>query len=176
MRDSSVTLLNPGPDTQWMYDRVFELVSRFNNQLWRFELSGAEPMQFAAYGVEQHYDWHMDLWANKPKNARKLSVSVQLNASEEYEGGSFEIDQSGAPNALGPRSKGAMILFPSYVLRCLVFVLTMSDGMAMDIQTERSKRKLRCLVESSVLRMHLMQCVHPVHTDKPLTGTKYWVR
>lgn len=116
MRDSSVTLLNPGPDTQWMYDRVFELVSRFNNQLWRFELSGAEPMQFAAYGVEQHYDWHMDLWANKPKNARKLSVSVQLNASEEYEGGSFEIDQSGAPNALGPRSKGAMILFPSYVL------------------------------------------------------------
>ena len=51
-----------------------------------------------------------------PKNARKLSVSVQLNASEEYEGGSFEIDQSGAPNALGPRSKGAMILFPSYVL------------------------------------------------------------
>jgi len=73
-------------------------------------------MQFAAYGVEQHYDWHMDLWANKPKNARKLSVSVQLNASKEYEGGSFEIDQSGAPNALGPRSKGAMILFPSYVL------------------------------------------------------------
>jgi PKHD-type hydroxylase len=116
MRDSSVTLLKPDADTQWMYDRVFDVVSRFNNQLWRFELAGAEPMQFAAYGVDQHYDWHVDLWANKPKNARKLSVSVQLNASEEYEGGSFEVDQSGAPNAIGPRAKGAMILFPSYVL------------------------------------------------------------
>lgn len=116
MRDSSVTLLKPDADTQWMYDRVFEVVSRFNNQLWRFELAGAEPMQFAAYGVDQHYDWHVDLWANKPKNARKLSVSVQLNDSDEYEGGSFEVDQSGAPNAIGPRAKGAMILFPSYVL------------------------------------------------------------
>ena len=116
MRNSSVTLLNPGPDTQWMYDRVFELVTRFNNQLWRFELAGAEPMQFAAYGVEQHYDWHVDLWASKPENARKLSVSVQLDAAEDYEGGSFEVDQSGAPNAVGPRAKGAMILFPSYVL------------------------------------------------------------
>jgi len=116
MRDSSVTLLKPGPDTKWMYDRVFELVSRFNNQLWRFELAGAEPMQFAAYGVEQHYDWHVDLWANKPKNARKLSVSVQLSAPDEYDGGNFEIDQSGAPNALGPRAKGTMILFPSYIL------------------------------------------------------------
>lgn len=46
---------------------------------------------------------------------RKLSISVQLSGSEEYEGGDlqFMINQN---TVSVPRTKGTVVIFPSFIL------------------------------------------------------------
>ena len=86
-----------------------------NRQHWGFELAGSERLQFSAYGPGEHYDWHIDLGAQHHFAQRKISISIQLNDPAEYDGGDLEVSID-SDNKLCARSKGAVILFPSYAL------------------------------------------------------------
>ena len=114
-RDSSVTFLDLGPETEWIYQRLFAIAKDANGQNWRFELAGSERLQLARYGPAQHYDWHMDLASRGPNSFRKLSLTVQLSAPGDYEGGDleFKLDEGTTKT---PRDQGIVTLFPSYVL------------------------------------------------------------
>lgn len=115
IRNSDVSFLTRGAETGWLYDRLLQVVAQLNRQYWRFDLTGVEPLQVAAYGPDQHYTWHTDLAARSPGNRRKLSISIQLSDAGDYDGGTFESFASSSPLA-APRDKGAIIAFPSYVL------------------------------------------------------------
>ncbi len=80
---------------------------------------------------KQHYDWHCDsneLPYDKPDDPnthgkiRKLSATISLVDSEEYEGGDFEFDfrnnddGSNVPHVCKEiKTKGSMVVFPSFV-------------------------------------------------------------
>jgi PKHD-type hydroxylase len=125
-RDSNVVWL----DDQWIYNEIFPFVKTANqNAGWNFEWDWAESCQFTKYKLNQYYDWHQDSWEEPyPENRginfagkiRKLSVTVNLTEGTEYEGGDLQFDFSDPENkenikTVGQaRSKGSVIVFPSY--------------------------------------------------------------
>ena len=104
----------------WMYSRLENMIEEANDQLWQFELiSMPEQIQFTEYHADEkgHYNWHQDLGPGIA-SGRKVSVTVQLSSSEEYEGGELQITQGG-PHDLAftaPKSAGSVTIFPSYMM------------------------------------------------------------
>lgn len=79
---------------------------------WDYEINMREAVQFARYGVNQHYNWHVDIFPLSGKETdRKVTVVVLLNDPSEFEGGEFQIRLYSEYAA--PLSKGSMIAFPS---------------------------------------------------------------
>jgi len=111
-RDSEVVFILPGPDTNWIYEKM-DAAIRSANKNYQFDLQGFEPFQVATYTNGGHYDWHMDV-GKGPTSTRKLGISLQLSGTTEYEGGDMEFRGGGAP-PVAPRDIGTMIVFPSFM-------------------------------------------------------------
>lgn len=114
-RDSRICWVRPSPDSAWMFEKLRQAVVHVNNTVYRVELDGfTEPLQIAEYGVGNFYDWHLDIGRNE-SSIRKISFIVQLSDEADYEGGEFEVLSSVHPVAV-PKTRGTIVLFPSYIL------------------------------------------------------------
>jgi PKHD-type hydroxylase len=128
IRNSSIVWL----DNKWIYEKIQPYINTANiNAGWNFEYDWSENVQFTIYNKNQHYDWHCDTFINpydSPNNLnyhnkiRKLSVTVSLSDSKEYEGGELEFDfrnsRNGKPvlkTCTGILPKGSLVVFPSFV-------------------------------------------------------------
>ena len=80
---------------------------------WNRDLKGVDCVQYAQYGVDEFYDWHVDtkMLTSDPFH-RKLTVVCLLNDPSEFEGGLLELDLVQEQPILG---KGSVIVFPSHV-------------------------------------------------------------
>lgn len=112
VRDSRVAWIEPHPDTHWLYHKIAVLFGEVNAQCG-FELLGLiDPLQYAAYGVSQHFDWHIDLGSGGAC-VRKLSLTLQLTDGSEYQGGDLEfLDNIEAGRQ---RALGTVTIFPSFL-------------------------------------------------------------
>ena len=84
--------------------------------MWKFDLSTMnEQIQYTEYygSNEGGYEWHMDC-GEKIQNQRKISVTVQLSDSNEYEGGDLEFLGT-ETNTEAFRQQGTCIIFPSFL-------------------------------------------------------------
>jgi len=102
--------------TAWLYERMERVIRKVNHDIWRFDLTGfSDLFQYTVYhGAEGgHFDWHVDQ-IRQPAH-RRLSASLQLSDPADYEGCDLEIQGGSRPVAL-PRTRGTLIVFPSYVL------------------------------------------------------------
>tara|TARA_R110000744_G_scaffold3181_2_gene12418 strand:- start:171 stop:782 length:612 start_codon:yes stop_codon:yes gene_type:complete len=96
-RNSNIVWLND----PWIYNEIHPYIHIANkNAGWNFEWDWSESCQFTKYKLNQYYGWHCDSW-NSPYNKkdlnidgkiRKLSVTVSLSNSKDYEGGELEFD------------------------------------------------------------------------------------
>ena len=81
---------------------------------WGFELTGHEAVQYAHYGPEQHYNWHID---NFPlmglSTDRKVSVVCLMCDPSEFEAG--ELQFRFRQEYTAPLVKGSVIAFPSII-------------------------------------------------------------
>ena len=107
-------------DDNNVINTLYGLVQKANNNGFGFNISGLETPQFALYSskVKGHYDWHIDTdWVNDMMFHRKLTIVVQLSDPQDYEGGVFEIENSGATKKqlFHMKKKGAVIVFPSFL-------------------------------------------------------------
>jgi PKHD-type hydroxylase len=142
IRDSEVCWLNDS----WLYDMINPFLEKANKHSgWQFEYSCAEDFQFTVYKPGGFYGWHVDGQSDNfgiykrlipgvtPDNhsytkndrfvgkVRKLSMTINLNAPGEYEGGNLKFDFG--PHASGKRfheceeirPQGSIIVFPSFV-------------------------------------------------------------
>ena len=112
VRTALTAWLEPGPRVQWIVDRLSTLVHQVN-AYYRFDVTGFRDMLLISrYEVGDHFAWHFDN-AEAPTSTRKLSLSVQLSAPQDYEGGALEFSPRGElPFA---RARGSAIVFPSYM-------------------------------------------------------------
>lgn len=115
-RKSTIKWIPQNQDTYWLYDKLANLARIANNELWNFDLHTIpELIQYTEYYEDGgHYDWHMDVGPNETSH-RKVSLTVQLSDSDEYEGGNFEM-LTGRDIKTASRGKGAVVVFPSYIL------------------------------------------------------------
>ena len=94
-RKSNVVWMND----KWIYKEIHPYINTANrNANWNFEWDWSESCQFTKYKLNQFYDWHCDSnekpydkpsEPNSHGKIRKLSTTVSLVDSSEYEGGDF---------------------------------------------------------------------------------------
>lgn len=107
------------PEWDWLYERLMELATIANEELWGFDLHTApEQIQYTEYDANElgHYDWHQDIGPRLP-SLRKVSITVQLSESDEYEGGDLDIWLGGEMTNCATTARGAgnVVIFPSYM-------------------------------------------------------------
>jgi PKHD-type hydroxylase len=112
-RASTVAWIEPHDDAHWLYHRLAMLFVQANAR-YHFELTGfLDALQYTVYGPQDLFDWHIDLGAGAT-SARKLSVSLLLNAETEYGGGRLEF--ANTPRSGDDLPAGTAIFFPSYMM------------------------------------------------------------
>jgi PKHD-type hydroxylase len=120
IRSSSVKWIPKTNEWQWLYTKLFNMAIEANNTLWHFDLFTAlDSIQYTEYYAAEngHYGWHQDIGPG-PMSKRKVSITVQLSDTDEYEGGDLELFKGGDPNQAdkAPRGKGVVFIFPSFMM------------------------------------------------------------
>lgn len=115
-RKSEIKWIPQNSHYKWIYDRLAKLIIEANDALWQFDLTGIfDAIQFTVYREGGgHYDWHLDI-GPRELSWRKISLTIQMSEDEDYEGGELEFMRSARPEK-APRGKGAVVVFPSYLL------------------------------------------------------------
>lgn len=116
VRKSKIKWLHPNDETQWIYDKLINMVIEANNSVWKFNLhSIIDSIQYTEYLEDGgHYDWHVDIGPN-PISHRKVSIVIQLSDPSEYDGGDLELWNGGNIKQI-PKNKGTTTLFPSFIM------------------------------------------------------------
>jgi PKHD-type hydroxylase len=115
-RSATTHFLPYVPETTWVYQKLMHAAVATNDRYWNFDITGFfEPLQLVSYRGENqdHYTWHMDVGPGTA-TGRKVSVTLQLSAGTDYEGGELELNTGRTLSA--PKEQGALVLFPSYVM------------------------------------------------------------
>ena len=98
----------------WLGEKLADAIGHINDEFFGFDLGGfAEPFQYTVYREGGYYGWHMDKGATP--QPRKLSLTLQLSAPDEYEGGDFEIHNGAEILTMG-KECGRVFAFPSWVI------------------------------------------------------------
>jgi PKHD-type hydroxylase len=109
-------ILAPNAEIAWLYERMERVIRALNHQVYKFDLMGfAEPFRYMVYHGNEggHFGWHVD--NGRQANARKLSATLQLTEAGAYEGCDLELFGTHQPEKAS-RTRGAVTIFPSYVL------------------------------------------------------------
>lgn len=107
------------PQSQSLLNLLHYFFQQANQEIFGANISSITDIQHTLYEAENkgHYDFHMDTFLQTERMVhRKLSMTIQLSDSDDYEGGDFEFDKHYAPNIPDKnllRKKGAVLIFPS---------------------------------------------------------------
>jgi PKHD-type hydroxylase len=112
IRKSSAVFVAPDKSTNWVFERLGKSIREVNAAVYGFDVSQfKEGFQFTRYEVGEYYGPHFDIGPGK-LTERKLSLTVQLSAPEDYTGGELII----YPEFVAPKDQGTMTVFrPSCV-------------------------------------------------------------
>lgn len=115
VRDSHIAWVYPSENTDWIYRRVTDAVLSINSQFFNFDIFGLlEGFQFTRYDAPNgFYGAHKD--KHLYGRVRKLSMTIQLSAPEDYEGGELAF-WFGANEDIMDKEQGRALFFPSYIL------------------------------------------------------------
>jgi PKHD-type hydroxylase len=118
VRSSRIKWIPKNKQWDWLYQKLMNMTVEANNDLWDFDLISAdEKIQYTEYLAEDdgHYTWHQDIGPGMASQ-RKVSITVQLSESDEYEGGDLELWRGGNNVVSAQRGAGVTVLFPSYLM------------------------------------------------------------
>jgi len=129
VRESNITWLRPveyfpglpvaANNPNWIFQKLDDYVSQINDKHFRFVLSSIQDLQLTEYEASYfgHYGQHADCTYGMNLNEnklRKLSISIQLSDTNDYEGGDLILYPSsfGEP-FVAPRDQGTLVVFRS---------------------------------------------------------------
>ena len=121
VRNVATALKQRSDETGWIFERLDALFAQAGEALGVGVGPLSEPVQLLRYGPGGHFDlWHSDAGYDVQER-RRISVSVELSETGDYEGGVLEIvpDTVGRPRSL-PR--GGARFFRSAALHRLTRV------------------------------------------------------
>ena len=118
IRSSKVKWIPKSREFQGLYERIAQEILMHNQQHWKFDLTTLrEQIQYTEYHAEDKgkYDWHLDIGSGW-SSLRKISVTINLSDPKDYDGGVLEFNMGGKTITQGSKAKGAITIFPSYLL------------------------------------------------------------
>lgn len=105
-------------DCPEIFEKLGDIVNFLNDKFFKFDITEIEPLQYTLYKSEtkDKYSTHTDD-GYSVNLFRKLSVTIQLSDDKDYTGGDLLFYRHSLEMpAQAPRSKGSIIVFPSFVL------------------------------------------------------------
>jgi|TARA_B110000908_G_C10005350_1_gene336037 PKHD-type hydroxylase len=118
IRKSRIKWIPQNNDWEWLYSKLANMITQANDDLWRFNITQIpEQIQYTEYwaDVKGKYDWHQDIGLGEASK-RKISVTVQLSDTSDYEGGDLEMWKGSDNFVTANRGKGNVFIFPSYMV------------------------------------------------------------
>ena len=105
------------PNNTWLPSMLWYHIEGINNQYYRYDICSLENLQLTSYGKGEFYSWHVDSHHNDDvSHERKLSFSLQLSDSDEYEGGDLQLMHPGYKKIETIRKeKGILTIFDSRI-------------------------------------------------------------
>ena len=120
IRKSSAVFVLPNESTNWVFERLSKAIREINDAVYGFDASQfREGFQFTRYEVGEYYGPHFDIGPGR-LTERKLSLTVQLSAPEDYTGGELVI----YPEFVAAKDQGTMTVFPSFMCHNVLPVKT----------------------------------------------------
>ena len=111
------TTLNWLPKDHKYNSILLDYVVKANENVYHYDISKFTPCQFAQYNVGDFYDYHQDSghqYVEYEKETRKLSMTVQLSDSKDYEGGEFQFYNGNEDPDIPPiPEQGSILIFDS---------------------------------------------------------------
>lgn len=121
IRKSNIKWIPQTPEWGWLYRKLMRMAKEANDALWHFDITHLpEAIQYTEYEATElgKYDWHQDI-GDDNTSIRKISMTIQLSESDDYEGGDLCIWRGGESLEKGlvhcPRGAGNVVIFPSYM-------------------------------------------------------------
>jgi PKHD-type hydroxylase len=118
IRKNKISWLEVNEESKDLYIKISNIVQHLNERFYRYDLTEMEDLQYAEYqsDTQGHYKPHSDD-GYKFNLFRKISLTIQLSDESEYRGGELLFYRFSTKDpVVAPKSKGTLILFPSYVL------------------------------------------------------------
>lgn len=118
IRRSNIAWLQPTDDWMWIYDKLSDMVSIANRNIYRYDLrSITDAIQYTVYDSSEkgHYGAHIDIGPGRA-SLRKISIVVQLSDPNSYEGGDLQILRGGEQWEDLPRGLGLTVCFSSFLM------------------------------------------------------------
>jgi len=120
IRSSTVRWIEPiDQNSQFIHDLLMNYAELGNRAAFGFNISSLHQIQYTIYDGEKEdfYNWHIDTFFGNPSTYdRKISITIQLSDTDDYEGGDFEFDhQYEQPPNEDLRKRGTVLAFPSVI-------------------------------------------------------------
>lgn len=117
VRSSKINQFPYASKEQKKFSEILEpYITVANKECFGVDLNGFSEFQIAEYTTGDFYDEHIDCNVNDSASMRKISITIQLNNPNEYEGGDFVFGSHITnPNKDTLRKKGTILCFPSFL-------------------------------------------------------------
>lgn len=112
LRKGKVSWIKPEDDkkSNEIIQKIVNLMFWESKETHGVNLSKVEHVQFAKYGILDHYNKHMDIGSDG--TYRVLSAVVELSNSNDYLGGGLNLYLAEKTHSI-PLEQGTVVLFPS---------------------------------------------------------------
>lgn len=116
-RRSKVAWIKPAINTEFIFHRITDALSKVNDAYYKFDLTSMEDIQFSEYDASYQgmYRNHTD--DGFEASERKLSFSLQLSDPADYDGGELLMYRFRLDSPLEvPKQRGVLTAFPSWTI------------------------------------------------------------
>lgn len=113
---AKIIYIKRSEDSEWIYQRINNLIEAVNNQYYKFRINSLENIKFMEYQENDYFDWHIDICGKDPINwCRKINTVTFLSDHNDYQGGQIIFNQNGGKENPDIRQEqGSILLFPSF--------------------------------------------------------------
>lgn len=109
------TFIPYSDDTAWIYGKLYDLALEMNKEAYSFDpLDMVECIWYYEFGKGDNINWHTDIGVGSPFSGRKLTLILNLSASDDYRGGQLVFNNGEIMAA--SRAQGTVTAFPGYLV------------------------------------------------------------
>jgi len=117
VRSSKINKFPFSSPQQQIFAEILEpYITVANRECFGFDLNGFCEFQIAEYTSGDFYNEHIDCNLTDSASMRKISITVQLSHTNEYDGGDLKFGSNITnPSTESLRNQGTILCFPSFV-------------------------------------------------------------